>query len=155
MKLKNVFGIIMSLVMALTLTACSSGDNTAETTPSKPLAEIMDDLYADIEELPMVGNTELDAENFQYFAFVDYPQDAEALASDALINAVAHSGVLVRVKENAQSIAESMEKNANPNKWVCVGAEKTIVKRKGNLIMLVMSSEATADAIAANFDKLS
>ena len=49
-------------------------------------------------------------------------------------------------------IAAQIEQSANPNKWVCVGAEKTIVKTRGNVVLLVMSQTAIADQIAANFD---
>ena len=61
---------------------------------------------------------------------------------------------LLRVPEGTDvaETAAQIEQSANPNKWVCVGAEKTIVKTRGNVVLLVMSQTAIADQIAANFD---
>ena len=56
---------------------------------------------------------------------------------------------------DVSGIAKQVKDNADPRKWICVEAEKVIVKTKGDLVLLVMSDTATADAIAANFDALS
>ena len=120
------------------------------------LEEIFTIIQTGVENLPEVAYTQLNADNYQYYLFVDPIEGAEALAGDAIINAIPHSAVLLRVPEgvDAAAIAKEIEDNANLNKWICVGAEKKIVKVHGNTILLVMSYTDTADAIAANFDKL-
>ena len=81
---------------------------------------------------------------------------SEAAVSEAMIGSIPYSMVLVRVKDaaNARAVAEKMKAGIDPRKWICVEAEKTIVKQKGDLVLLVMSKAETADAIAANFDKI-
>jgi len=93
---------------------------------------------------------------FPAFTFIDYIEGAEAVISEGMISAIAHSVVLVRVPEgtDAADVAAQIEANADPRKWICVEAEKTVVSQHGSLVLLVMSSEATATAIAANFDAL-
>lgn len=159
--MKNQFYMMRALKAALAVTlaacicllsACTGGDS--QSTPSAPLSELMAQLYDGITDAPATGDVQLNAENFKYYAFVDYKDGYEGLASDALISAIAHSVVLVRTDDGAAELASQIESAADPAKWICVTAEKTIVRRKGNLILLVMSTEELADAIAANFDKL-
>lgn len=118
------------------------------------LSALMDAINEGVEGLPDVGTVELNADNFEHFAFVQYFEGAEGFVSEALINALPHSVVLVRVPEgdDVQTVADRIEANADPRKWICVEAEKTIVSVHGNTILLVMSSADVADAIAANFD---
>jgi len=118
-----------------------------------PLESIMESLLAGVPDLPMLGNTPLDAENFSFFAFIEQPEGAEGLVSEAMIGSIAHSVVLIRLPEgvDASEVAAQMEANADPRKWICVEAEKVIALSRGNLALLIMSNAATADAIAANF----
>ncbi len=123
---------------------------------ASPLSSTMASILDGVADLPMVGDVPLDASNFEFYAFIPYVDGYVGLASDAMINAIAHSVVLVQVPDgtDAQSVADSIEENANPAKWVCVTAEKTAVAVNGNLILLVMSAEATCDAIVENFQAL-
>lgn len=120
------------------------------------LSEIMDTILSGIDELPMVGTTEIEETNFSYFLFIDAIKGAKALASDAMIRITPHSVVLLSVPEGTDvaSVAKDIEANANPAKWVCAIAEKVAVTYKNNLILLVMSSEELTDAIIANFEAL-
>ena len=133
-----------------------SGSSSAVDLATSPLTDIMASILANVADLPMVGEVELTSENFDFYAFTDYADGYEGLASDAMINAIAHSAVLVRVPDgtDVETVRADIEANANPAKWVCVNAEKTTVIANGNVILLVMSSTATTDAIAANFQAL-
>ena len=97
---------------------------------------------------------EIEDERFAWFFNMDPIEGAEAYSSEALISAVPHSIALLRVPEgtDVETVAKQIEENANPRKWVCVEAEKTIVKTRGNVVLLVMSDAATADQVAANFE---
>ncbi len=107
-------------------------------------------------ETPAAETMALDAESFEYFAFTAMPEGAEALVSEGMISAIAHSVVLVRVADASETekVAAEIEKNADPRKWVCVEAEKKAVVSHDNTILLVMSNAAAADGIIANFDAL-
>lgn len=158
MKQRSTMLRTLKLALAVTLTVCicllSACVRETQSTPDVPLSELMAQLYDGITDAPATGDVELNAENFKYYAFVDYKEGYEGLASDALISAIAHSVVLVRADGDGEALASQIEAAADPAKWICVTAEKTIVRRKGDLILLVMSTEALADAVAANFDKL-
>ncbi len=123
---------------------------------SSDLETLVDSLYDGIpeDELPAIMKTPLTEENAEYMAGVPAGDFAEGIAADAAINAIAHSVVLLRANsaDDAPALAEKVEANANPNKWICVGAEKVIVKTSGEYVLLIMSSATLADQIAANFD---
>jgi len=153
--MKKLLSAAMALFLALGLFACGAkgeGGKNAD----MPLDEMMDAILEGVENLPELDNVELTSEKWASYAFIEPSEGMEGYASDAMMMPGAHSVVLIRVPEgqDAEQVAAQVEKNANPNKWICVSAEKTIVKRHGNVILLVMSSASLADPIAANFDRL-
>ena len=163
--MKKVIALTLSLALVFALVACAPAANngtetenqpetTAKPGDSMPLEDLVDSIIKDVENLPMSGNIDINEENFKSFLFIDYISDAEALASESMMGAVAHSVVLLRLPagSDADSVADSIRENADPRKWICVGAEKTIVSVHGQTILLVMSSTASADAISSNFD---
>ncbi len=156
--MKKLLSIVLALGLVLGFSACAAaGSGTGETTgESMTLDEIMDAILDGVENLPESESVELSGDKWATYAFIAPPDGAEGLASEALMSPSAHSVVLVRVPEGADAVqvASDMEANANPNKWICVSAEKTIVSRHGNTIMLLMSYEELADAISENFDNL-
>ena len=161
--MKRTITLILASVMLLSFAACSSSNTGADSSADKQnpgdtmsLQEIFDSILTDVPDLPELFSLELDDESFEGYLFIEPIENSEALASEALINAIPHSAGLLRVPDSVDTdiIAAQIETGANPRKWVCVEAEKTIVKAHGNTILLVMSSADTADAIAANFDAL-
>jgi hypothetical protein len=104
----------------------------------------------------MIMPTVLDQETFEFFAFAPYADGYEAIASEAAMNAIPHSVVLIRVSEgqDAAALAEVVRENANPRKWVCVSAERTTVVNSSNLVLLVMSTDALSEKILENFKNL-
>lgn len=159
--MKKIATILTALALMLSLAAC--GDRSAPETPPTPtstqqdtrtLAERMTEILTDVPDLPASFDTELDQDNFAYHLFIDPIEGAEGLASEAMMSAVAHSVCLLRVPEGTDpaAVAAAIEENTDPNKWICVGAEKVIVKQSGQIVLLVMSTGAVAEAIAANFD---
>ena len=153
---KKLSLIIIMLVAAVVLTGC--GNKNIEGS----LEDIMTKLYAEIPEDQrpmMLMNTEVTDENVEYFLGSKDIEFEEALASEPGIGSIAHSVVLVRVKDNAniQAIEEKIENSINPRKWVCVGVEEddVIVEDKGNLIALIMiEDETTREKIEDAFEKL-
>lgn len=132
----------------------SEPEKPAET--EKSLTDLMTSILSGVET-PGYAITELAAEQYPLYLFIDQPEGAQAVTADSLIGSIAHSVVLMRLPDGADvsGIAKQVKDNADPRKWICVEAEKVIVKTKGDLVLLVMSTTDIADAIAANFDALS
>lgn len=149
--------LIMSFVLAMGIFTACGAKNVPTDNVEGTLSEIMAKLYEGVTaELPAVMDTEITAENSEMFIGVPADSYKEALASDAMINAVAHSVCLVRAEsaEAAEKLAKDIEAKADPRKWICVEAEKKLVATKGDLVMLVMSFTDAADELKASFDKL-
>lgn len=157
-KIKNLLLLLLVGVMAISLTAC--GEKNVEGT----LEEIMTKVYADLkdDEKPMMlGNIEVneEMENVESFIGTKEIEYDEILASESMVGAIAHSVVLVRMKDGAdiESAKSKILENVNPRKWVCVGVEKedVIVKNKGNLIILIIvENETTRSKLEQGFDNL-
>ncbi len=155
--MKKMLALIIAAVFALTAAACASGgDAGGIDTSTVPLSDVMEDILADVDDLPMVGDVEVDDSNFEYYLFIQPIEGAEALASEAMIGSVAHSVVLLRVPDgtDAADVAADIEANANPRKWICVEAEKVEVVQHGSLILLCMSFDGVCNQITANFNAL-
>ena len=123
------------------------------------LEKIMTKVYADIpeDERPMMlTNTELTKDNIENYLGTKDIEYKEALASESAVGSIAHSVVLVRMKDGAdiESAKKKIKESVNPRKWVCVEAEKVVVKNKGNLIILIMSSSDYTKKIENSFDNL-
>lgn len=137
----------------------SSSSGSSSSGSSSSSEESLSDLMSTIlngVETPNYSISELAGDSFPYMLFIDQPEGAAAVSADAMIGSIAHSVVLMRLPDGSdvEGIAKQVKDNADPRKWICVEAEKTIVKTNGNLVLLVMSDTATAEAIAANFDAL-
>ena len=143
----------LACVTLFSLTGC--GEKQVEGT----LEEIMTKVYADVpeDERPMMlTNTEVTEENVENYLGTKDIEYEEALASETAVGSIAHSVVLVRMKDgaNVEDAKKKIEENANPRKWICVEAEDVVVKNKGNLIILIMSSSNYIEKIENSFDNL-
>ena len=154
--MKKLFLVLLMGFMCLTLTGC--GDKNVEGT----LEEIMTSVYADIpeDERPMMlTNMEVNDENIEFYLGTDDIEYEEALASESGVGSIAHSVVLVRVKDGAdiEEVKSEIKENVDPRKWICVGVEEedVIVKNKGNLVILIMVEDETSrNKLEKAFDNL-
>ena len=152
---KFSYVLVMLVIVALTV---GCGNKNIEGS----LEDIMTKVYADIPENErpmMLMNTEVNDENIEYYLGTKDIEYEEALASESGIGSIAHSVVLVRIKENADvaEIKEKIKENVNPRKWICVGVEEddVIVENKGDLIILIMvENENNREKIDNNFKSL-
>ena len=153
--MKRLVTLALALLMLLTVAACGKTDDE-QTNPGADMTidEIMATILEGVNSEIAVMSTPLDEENFAAYAFIDPIEDAEGVATESAITAVAHSVVLLRLPEesDAQEVAKQIEENADPRKWICVEAEKTEVVSHGNLVLLVMSFEEDATTIVNNFN---
>lgn len=122
----------------------------------EPLSDVMKKLYENIseDEMPLLETVEVTKENQEYYLGNVSFNYQEALASEPVMSSIAHSVVLIRLKDtkNIESIKKEIKEKVDPNKWICVGVEdkNVIVVSKGNLILLVMDDEY-ATQIRDNF----
>ncbi len=136
-----------------TTTSTSKETENTETGLSKmTLEEIIANLTKDLE-MPMTENMNVEKDWYPSYVFVDYIDGSEALANESLMSSVAHSAVIIRLPEGSdvEKIRAKIEKNADPVKWICVGAEKKEVVSNGNHILLVMSFEDITDTMVERF----
>lgn len=153
-QIKKCLLVFIAVLLMMTLVGCGSTKNI-----SGSLEDIMSKVYADIpeDERPMMlTNVPVTEENVEMYLGKANIEFEEALASESATGSIPHSVVLIRVKDNAdiESIKEKIESNVDPRKWICVEAEEVEVTSKGNLIILIMSSESNVDKIENSFKKL-
>ena len=153
-EIKNIVCVFSALLLVLGLTGCGANKNVKGT-----LEEIMEKVYADVPEDQrpmMLENVEVTDKNVDMYLGTKDIEFEEALASESMTGSIAHSVVLVRVKDsaNVEVIKEKIEESVNPRKWICVEAEDVEVESQGNLIILIMSSETTTEKIEKSFKNL-
>ena len=151
--IKKIILGCLACVTLFSLTGC--GEKQVEGT----LEEIMTKVYADVpeEERPMMlTNFEVTEENVENYLGTKDIEYEEALASESAVGSIAHSVVLIRMKDgaNIEEAKKKIEENTNPRKWICVEADDVVVKNKGNLIILIMSSSNYTQKIENSFDNL-
>ncbi len=134
--------------------------NPAEEGPEEQdpaVADLLEKLEALVEGVNSemaVENMEIPADQYEYQLFIDYVEGSHAVTSMAMINAIAHSVCLLQLPEDAdaEAVAQEIETNMDPRKWICVEAEATAVRTSGQYVLMVMSDQASVDTILANFD---
>ncbi len=151
--MKKLLVTVLAGAMLL-LAACGQKEKNVEGT----LTEIMTKVYAGTEnDMPNLMQTEVNDENKAYYFGTDDIEFKEALASEPMINAIAHSVVLVRLNEgqDAEEVKKTIKENVNPAKWVCVQVEEqnVHVESKGDLVILIMDNNKP-DKLLENFKAL-
>lgn len=154
--MKKILGTILIIgCLFLTLTGCSN-DNLNYTTK-----EIADKVYEGFkeDELPIIEKNDMKTlieselfslENDLGITELNYE---EATVSQPNIGSIAHSVVVIKLKdgEDVTAKVEEIKTNINPRKWFCVEAEQVYVENRGNIIIAVMADKTTADKIIENF----
>ncbi|MDO4378338.1 MAG: hypothetical protein Q4C64_04200 [Erysipelotrichia bacterium] len=144
--MKKILIVLLTVFMLFGCTSKPSDDQDIDLKAT--LNELMDGADA-----PDCDTMELDKDSFAGIAYIPYEEGYKAVVSEAMINAVAHCAVIVQVPSTSDTskLAQEMLDNANPRKWICVEAEKTVVCYTDNLIVLVMSFTDVADKVVSNF----
>ena len=161
-KIKQLLLIVFVCALTISLTGCKSSnlDGTLE--------EIMESVYSDVytglsdDEKPMLGNINVSEDmqdNIAYYIGTEDIEYEEILASEPMMGSIAHSVVLVRMKENAdiETAKKAIKENVDPRKWICVEVpeDKVIVESKGNVIILIMvADDTTREKLKEGFNNL-
>lgn len=153
MKKKIFLSIMCLLSVTLLFSGCGKKEGNLSYTPT----EVIEKVYAGLEnDLPMLATTEINDENLSYYLGVESLDYKEAVASEPMIGSIAHSIVVVRMNEGAdiEKAKQEIKDNVDPRKWICVEAESVFVESKGDVIILIMSSNEKAEKIKTNFNNL-
>ena len=163
--IKKLLLLVIMCTTILTLTGCAEEKGNAL---DGTLEEIMESVYEDVfagladDEKPMLQNINVTtdaADNIPYYIGTEDIEYEEILASEPMMGSIAHSVVLVRMKDGAdiESAKQKILDTVDPRKWICVEVPKedVIVKSKDNLIILIMvADETTRNKIEEGFDYL-
>lgn len=142
--------------------ASFSESSSTAAVDTSDLTAVMDALFSGIAEdqMPMLMPQEdgskyapLTEENSEYNTGVALSAYKEGICAEAAMSAQAHSICLLKANsaEEAAKLAEDVAANANPNKWICVSAERTIVAYSGDTVLLAMSFNDLAQTVLDNF----
>ena len=159
-KIKYIITVISIIAAVVCLAGCSKDSGAGDAvdqTPGNNATEavapeaVLEKLYTDID-VPPYEVIKLNESNFEAFAFIPYDDSLTAASGDALVNVTPHSVVVIHAKKgNGAELAGQIVEKADPNKWLCVGAEAVRVTYTDHYVVLIMSDKATADAVAENF----
>lgn len=150
--MKKIGYVFMITMICFLFIGCGKNQSNIQ----EPLSDVMNKLYENIseDEMPLLETVDVTKENQEYYLGNVSFNYQEALASEPVMSSIAHSVVLIRLKDtkNIESIKKEIKEKVDPNKWICVGVEdkNVIVVSKGNLILLVMDDEY-ATQIRDNF----
>lgn len=159
-KTKLLTGLLIILA-GLLCTAC--GDNKESSDgPEGALTDIMASLYENAEldaefreGLPYFQTVELTDELKSSILGTDEITYTEGIVSMPMMSSVAFQCVLLRVDEgDVETVKQALKDNADPDKWVCVSAETTLIESRGNLIFFIMCGKNEAYALNEAFQKL-
>lgn len=118
---------------------------------------ILNDIIKDATDPEMMlMETAVTDDNFSWYFFIDPITEYKAAASEAAISSIAHSVAILEVPdgEDVQAIADQIETNLNPRKWVCVEPEATAVEVNGNFILVTMSEQSVVDTVVDRFTSM-
>jgi len=151
----------MKRVLTLSLIFCTlllilTGCGKKEERFDMKLSTIAEKIYDGMENMPVMDTIELTKENAAQYLGTDKINFKEGIVSEAKINTLAHSIVILRAEKTSdvEDIKKEIKANANPKKWICVEAESVIVENKQDVIILIMSNETHASMIQNNFKNL-
>ena len=160
MKFLKKLLICLTVVTAgIGLAACSASSSGSSDNLTGSAEKIMNEIYEQIPEDQrpmMLMNAVIDSENAAYFLGTDDIDYKEAVASEPAVSSIAYSVVMVRMNAGAdiEKAKESIRNSVDPCKWVCVEAEKVEVLNRGDVILLIMSSEENVKNVKQAFEKL-
>ncbi len=119
--------------------------NGEEDKVDEKLEEILAMVYENVES-PATMQAPLTSQNEKYFLGVEGLDYRAGVGSDAMINAIPHSVVLIEMNRGAdiEAAKQSIKENADGRKWICVGVEDDDIRVEnvGNYILLVMSEDS-------------
>ncbi len=155
MRLKKISMLLVAVVFLFGVVGCNQKKKDVV---EGNLEEIMDKVYAGFkeEDLPMMmENIEITKENVEGFIGTSEIDYKEALARESMTGSIAHSVVLIRMKDEAsvEAAKEKLKEKVDPRKWICVGVEKVTVESRGDLIIVILDDDRGSELLK-NFQNI-
>ena len=159
-KIIIAVAIVAVVVVAILLATSNIAKPTSNLIVSSvdDLTALVDKIYEGVSiEMPRVMTMPIDttdADAIKAFTGLDTDNEIEyGVVSEPMMSSQAYSLVLVKVKDgfNADEVAETMNKEINERKWICVTAEKIYSVASGDVVCLVMTNEETAKSVFESF----
>jgi len=161
MKRKGLITGFLVLLAALCCSAC--GDKKEDSANLEgSLTDIMASLYENAELDPDFRNNldsfetaEITDDLESYILGTDEITYTEGVVSMPMMSSMAYQCVLLRVEEgDVETAKQLLKENADPDKWVCVSAETTLIESRGDVIFFIMSGKNEAYAMNTAFQNL-
>lgn len=155
MRLKKISMLLVAVVFLFGVVGCNQKKKDMV---EGNLEEIMDKVYAGFkeEDLPMMmENIKITKENVEGFIGTSEIDYKEALARESMTGSIAHSVVLIRMKDEAsvEAAKEKLKEKVDPRKWICVGVEKVTVESRGDLIIVILDDDRGSELLK-NFQNI-
>lgn len=152
---------LLILLAGLACTACGDKKESSDNLEGS-LTDIMASLYENAElnpdfrdNLDSYETVEITDDLESYILGTDEITYAEGVVSMPMMSSMAYQCVLLRVDEaDVESVKQLLKDNADPDKWVCVSAETTLIESRGNVIFFIMSAKEEAYAMNTAFQNL-
>ena len=149
-------------VQAGTVEDTNSSENTEPINVEsvQELTTLVDKIYEGLELFPSLATMELDLTDMDMVTYetgLTSVEDVDGIVVSApMMSSQAYSMILVKAKDSSKAdlIAKEMNDNVNPNKWICVSAEKVYATSCGNVAFLVMTNADMADDVYESFKKV-
>lgn len=155
-----IAGVVI-LLAGLGCSACGSKESSKNNLEGS-LSEIMASIY---EKADLDQDFRESLDGFETFELTDEMEVSilgtdeitykEGVASMPMMSSIAYQCVLLRVEEDdVDTVKQALKDNANPDKWVCVSAETTLIESRGDVIFFIMCDKDKAYAMNSAFQNL-
>lgn len=161
--MKRLLAFLLSAALLCTLCACAGKDSGSGSRLDGTMAELCvsitenaelsDEVRESFKDYATAEVTTADEEYLLGAAGLAY---TDSVVFYPMINVIPFQMILLRMDKNADidATVKVIEDNANPHKWVCVEAEKVLVKSIGDVIIFIMGEKETVDALYASAQSL-
>lgn len=168
MKKKTLFIIISVIIIIAIITGIlllvnkKPVENNLNIDSAEDMGNLVDQIYSGLEGTipPSLNTVKLDISNMDlvktYTGLDNIEGIQDIVVSEPMISSQAFSLILVKCESEtkADEIAAKMNECVNPNKWICVSAEKVYSTSSGDVAMLVMASEDWVKPVYDKFKEL-
>ncbi len=154
---KKISTLIAALLLTVTaLTACGGEETVAQALPTtEEVVNFIDQtVYPQTPDfIPMMTETReldlTDMDSVSYFTGLTSTDGiTNIIVSESGVGSIAYSMLYVRTDgTSTDTIQTTLGSSVNPEKWVCVWAEKIASVRLDNDIVLIMGEPSQVDAI--------
>lgn len=126
---------------------------------TEDMVQFVNDLYTGIEIFPSINTSELPLDDKDIVTYNTGLSNVDVIesvvVSEPMMSSQAYSLVLVKLKDTASvtadAVAKEMSEKIDPNKWICVSAEKVYATSTGNYAFLVMTNKDLTDSVSNAF----